>query len=155
MPYVQLPLAYCGSMRVMQERLVGTWELVDFVSVEADGSVIRPFGAAVGRLTYDADGNMAGQVMRPGRAPVEQGDAATAQTRAAYTGYIAYFGRYDLNEAGDTVTHHVAGALNPAMVGGDQVRRISFDGDRLVLEADVRRRGETIRQVLTWHRLAS
>jgi hypothetical protein len=137
----------------MRERLVGTWELVDFVSLEVDGSVIRPFGSAVGRLMYDAAGNMAGQVMRPGRAAVDRGDAATEQIRAAYTGYIAYFGRYEVNEAGDTVTHHVAGALNPAIVGGDQIRKMSFDGERLVLEAEVRRRGETIRQVLTWRRL--
>jgi hypothetical protein len=139
----------------MRDALVGTWELVDFVSLETDGSIIRPFGNAVGRLMYDAAGNMAGQVMRPGRAPVERGDAATEQTRAAYTGYVAYFGRYEVNADGDTVTHHVAGALNPAIVGGDQIRKVRFDGDLLVLEAETPRRGEIIRQVLTWRRLLS
>jgi hypothetical protein len=139
----------------MQTRLVGTWELVSFVSYETDGSAIQPFGDAIGRLMYDASGNMAGQIMRPGRAMVGRGDAATEQTRAAYTGYIAYFGRYTVNDAGDVVTHHVAGALNPSIVGGDQVRKMRFDGDLLVLEAGMQRRGETIRQVLTWRRISA
>jgi hypothetical protein len=140
-------------MSTMAARLVGTWDLVSFVSYEADGSAIEPFGRAVGRIMYDAAGHMAGQVMRPGRAAIGRGEASAEQIRAAYTGYIAYFGRYTVNDSGDVVTHHVAGSLNPGMVGGDQIRRMTFDGDRLVLEAAVQRRGETIRQVLTWRKL--
>ena len=61
--------------------------------------------------------------------------------RSAYAGYIAYFGTYEVNEAGDTVVHHVHGALNPGWVGGDQVRRMRFDGELLVLSTDVPKAG--------------
>jgi len=53
---------------------------------------------------------------------------------------------------GDCVVHHVDGSLNPAWVGGDQVRAMRFDGDRLVLSAEVRKNGQTVMHSLTWER---
>ena len=136
----------------MKHRLVGHWTLVSYDAVAPDGTRSLPFGHAVGRLSYDEHGHMSGQVMRPGRARVSlEGNAQ--QVRAAYIGYIAYFGRYEVNTAGDSVTHFVEGALNPAWVGGEQVRQVRFDGDLLVLQADVQKGPKTIRHVLTWRRL--
>lgn len=136
----------------MKHRLIGHWTLVSYYAVAPDGTRSLPFGEAVGRLSYDEHGHMSGQVMRPGRAPVQtQGSAQ--QVRAAYVGYIAYFGRYEVNDTGDTVVHHVDAALNPSWVGGDQVRRMRFDDELLVLEADVRKGNDNIRHVLTWRRL--
>ena len=97
---------------------------------------------------------MAGQVMRPDRGPVNVGREGEAQTvRAAYIGYIAYFGLYEVNEAAGTVTHHVRGALNPSWVGGHQVRTMRFDGDLLILQADVTKGDQNIVHVLTWRKL--
>src|SRR5947209_1948041 len=101
----------------IRARLVGTWRLVAYDTVARDGRRGKPYGDAVGRLEYDASGNMAGQVMRPGRARVELGDGTAQAVRAAYLGYIAYFGRYDVAADGRSVVHHVEGALNPAWVG--------------------------------------
>jgi hypothetical protein len=128
-------------MHVMKNRLIGTWALLSYESVSEDGTTRHPFGGAAGRLAYDEHGNMAGQVMRPGRHGTDA------------PGYIAYFGTYEVDAAGDTVIHHVEGALNPSWVGGDQVRRFRFDGDRLVLELDVPRGDRVFRHVLTWRRL--
>jgi hypothetical protein len=47
--------------------------------------------------------------------------------------------------------HHVQGALNPAWVGGQQVRN-ALRGARLVLSADVRKNGDTVTHTLTWER---
>ena len=136
----------------MKHRLVGHWTLVSYDAVAPDGTRSLPFGHAVGRLSYDEHGHMSGQVMRPGRARVSlEGNAQ--QVRAAYIGYIAYFGRYEVNTAGDSVTHFVEGALNPAWVGGEQVRQVRFDGDLLVLQADVQKGQKTIRHVLRWRKL--
>ena len=134
-------------------RLVGNWTLLSYDSVSADGTTGKPFGDAVGRLSYDELGNMAGQVMRPARAAIVRSERGIHNLRAAYTGYIAYFGTYEVNEAGDTVVHHVHGALNPSWVGGRQVRRMRFEGDLLVLEADIERPEGVLRHVLTWQRL--
>lgn len=133
-------------------RLVGTWRLVSYETDEQDGRRGKPFGNAVGRLQYDDSGNMAGQVMRPDRPPAELGDGSAQQLRAAYIGYIAYFGTYEVAPDGRTVTHHVEGALNPAWVGGDQVRTLRFEGEYLVLSAEVPKAGKVVTHVLTWER---
>jgi hypothetical protein len=133
--------------------LVGSWSLVSYITEGPDGTTGTPYGHAVGRLSYDAHGNMSGQVMRPDRAAVVHGQSGLQEVRAAYAGYIAYFGTYEVNESADTVVHHVQGALNPSWVGGSQVRRMRFDGDRLVLSTDVRKSGAVIRHTLTWRRI--
>jgi hypothetical protein len=136
----------------MKERLIGNWRLVSYVTADELGKRGAPYGDAVGRLMYDANGNMAGQVMRPDRARVELGQGNAQQVRAAYLGYIAYFGTYEIAADGQSVVHHVDGSLNPAWVGGAQVRRMRFEGDRLVLNADVRKNGQTVTHTLTWER---
>ena len=49
--------------------------------------------------------------------------------------------------------HHVQGALNPAWVGGDQVRRMRFDGDLLILSTEVAKGRVMVNHVLTWRKL--
>lgn len=136
----------------VQSRLVGTWRLVSYETLEPGGRRSKPYGDAVGRLEYDDHGNMAGQVMRPGRARVEIGDGAAQQVRAAYVGYVAYFGTYALVPDATRIVHHVEGALNPSWVGGQQVRALRFDGDRLVLSAEVLKGGQAVLHVLTWEK---
>ena len=134
-------------------RLVGMWRLVSYETIERDGRRGTPYGDALGRLEYDDRGNMAGQLMRPGRARVELGDGAAQQVRAAYLGYIAYFGTYEVAADGASVVHRVEGALNPAWVGGDQVRALRFDGERLVLSTEILKAGQKVMHVLTWERV--
>jgi hypothetical protein len=132
--------------------LHGTWELLDFISRDPDGTETAPFGQAIGRLMYDAHGHMAGQIMQPGRPAVGRGDDAAA--RAAFEGYIAYYGTYVVDADGARVRHRVTGSLNPAIVGTEQVRRMRLEGDRLMLEADFRTSRGTVVQTLTWRRVA-
>jgi hypothetical protein len=136
------------------QKLVGNWNLLSYVTENPDGSRGKPYGDAVGRLSYDGLGHMAGQVMRPGRLDVAPGEWGAQQVRSAYAGYIAYFGTYAVNDAGDTVVHHVQGALNPGWVGGHQVRRLRFDGDLLILSTDVAKAGAMVRHTLTWKKLS-
>ena len=136
----------------MKDQLIGNWRLLTYETVDASGRRGQPYAEAVGRLTYDGRGNMSGQVMRPNRARVERGEGSAQQVRAAYMGYIAYFGTYDVDPGGASVTHHVEGSLNPAWVGGDQVRVMRFEEDRLVLSTDVTKGGQTVTHTLTWER---
>ena len=139
-------------MKAVRDRLIGSWRLVSYETRDSTGRQGAPYADAVGRLTYDDRGNMTGQIMRPDRARVEVGIGNAQSVRAAYIGYIAYFGSYEVAPDGASVVHHVEGALNPDWVGGTQVRRVQFDGDRLVLSADVRKHAEIVTHVLTWVR---
>jgi hypothetical protein len=136
----------------MKQRLVGTWKLVSYETNEEGGKRGKPYGEAIGRLEYDDHGNMSGQVMRPDRARVGRGEGNAQQLRGAYMGYIAYFGTYEVAPDGRSVVHHVEGALNPGWVGGQQVRGMRFDGERLILTADVHKAGDTVTHTLTWER---
>jgi hypothetical protein len=136
----------------VRQRLIGSWRLVSYETDESGGRRGRPYGDAVGRLSYDERGNMTGQVMRPNRARVEIGDGSAQQVRAAYIGYIAYFGTYDVAPDGRSVVHHVEGSLNPSWVGGTQRRALRFDGDRLILTADVTKNDGVVTHSLTWER---
>jgi Lipocalin-like domain len=139
-------------MKAVTERLIGSWRLVTYETEDPAGRRGQPYAAAVGRLTYDDRGNMSGQVMRPDRSRVEVGKGNAQTVRAAYVGYIAYFGSYEVAPDGTSVVHNVEGALNPEWVGGEQVRRLRFEGEHLVLSADVVKAGSIVTHTLTWER---
>jgi len=141
-----------GGGAVVSGEVVGNWRLVSYETIDGTGRRGTPYGAAVGRLTYDERGNMSGQVMRPNRARVERGEGSAQQVRAAYIGYIAYFGTYHVSADGTRVVHHVEGSLNPAWVGGDQVRAMRFDGHRLILSTEVAKGRQMVTHTLTWER---
>lgn len=141
-----------APMKAVSDALVGSWRLISYETRDSAGRAGRPYGAAAGRLTYDDRGQMSGQVMRPDRARVEVGVGNAQSVRAAYIGYIAYFGSYEVAPDGTSLVHRVEGALNPEWVGGEQVRKLRFDGDRLVLSADVRKGGDTVTHTLTWEK---
>ena len=79
---------------------------------------------------------MAAQLMSEGRGLFESGDQFAGEPdeiREAFEGYFAYFGRYEVNEAEQIVTHHVEGSMYPNWVDQDQTRGYEFSGSRLVL----------------------
>lgn len=139
-------------------RLVGTWLLEGYLSDEPDGTVREPFGPdATGVLIYLPDGRMAVQVMDPRRPRWTRGagdDERRAQAAAAAEGYIAYAGRFEVEEGPPAVVvHHVEISLVPNRVGRPQRRAVALDGDRLELTAeplDVAGRSEIPR--LRWRR---
>jgi hypothetical protein len=140
---------------VTEHPLVGTWRLVSYEVRDEDGGITRPFGRdAVGYLTYTADGYMAGQLGRADRAHVSVGDweaAPEAEVAAAARDYFAYCGTYEVR--GDTVVHRVGLSLMPNWIGGEQVRVVALDGDRLTLSASFLSIGGRQQTAsLVWHR---
>ena len=116
------------------EQFVGTWRLVSTEHRDSNGSLHYPYGQnPIGILMYDSDGHMSVQIMRRGRPAIVAIDSGTPEeSRAAFGGYAAYFGTYDINEQEGSVVHHLEASLLP-WVGGDQKRLFVFSGDRLTL----------------------
>ena len=135
----------------VQKRLVGNWRLVSFDNFDEQGTA-RPAGYESGRIMYDAAGNMAAQLMRTGRKPLSTPPTETERA-AAYTGYVAYFGRYTIDPAQNRITHHVEGATNPNWPKTDLVRHYAFspDGNRLLLSIK-NAQGRTT-GTLTWEKM--
>jgi hypothetical protein len=135
--------------------LVGTWRLVSYEVRDEDGGLTHPLGRdPVGFLTYTADGHMAGQLGRADRAYLSVGDweaAPDPEVAAAARAYFAYCGTYEVR--GETVVHRVGLCLMPNWIGGDQVRDVALDGDRLTLSTVfVALGGRQQTASLVWHR---
>ena len=94
-----------------KQSFVGVWDLVSFEARLSDGRVITPLGEdAVGRVIYDADGRMSVQIMRRDRPAFASGDmlkGESEEVRAAFEGYIAYSGTYEVREDDACVLHRV------------------------------------------------
>jgi|ERR1039457_3441161 hypothetical protein len=121
---------------------IGTWRLVSYESQDDAGGVHYPMGRkVVGRLTYDKQGNMSALVSRADVSPFASGDfrgATEAEVRAAFDGFVAYFGTYTFNQSADVVTHHVESASFPNWTGTEQIRYVKAEGQRLVTVAHSR-----------------
>lgn len=126
-----------------RNRFIGVWRLISCERKSKDGSIDYPYGEKpVGRITYDKTGRMSAQLMRPGRrstvAPgtsLIAGNASGEEIREAVSGFIAYFGTFDVDESATTVIHHVQACLVPSWVGTDLKRTYRFNAHRLVLTA--------------------
>lgn len=127
-------------MQSIRERLIGTWRLVSYHTLGSDGTVVHPMGeAAVGFIMYLADGFMSANVMVPARAPFSGGSASTAaqaELAAAAAGYFGYAGRFEVDEPGRAVRHHIEVSLVPNLAGTTQLRHVAFEGTRLSLRGD-------------------
>jgi endonuclease/exonuclease/phosphatase family metal-dependent hydrolase len=141
-------------------QLVGAWKLVSIDERRADGQRVTPadYGPEpIGLLIYDASGYMSAQAMRRGRGKLPSDDVHLAppqQTKEAFVGYNAYFGKYEVREAEGIVIHHVEGSMIPNWEGGAQRRRFTLEGDKLILEPPpFDAAGEKRTRRLTWQRL--
>lgn len=140
-------------------RFTGAWRLLSCETRDSNGQVDYPFGERPGgQLLYDGAGNMSAQLGKTNPARFAAKDPALAtdvEVRAAFDGYIAYFGTYFVDESKRAVTHHVVGASFPNWVGGDLVRLYTFDeSGRLQLATPpIEVGGRSLEYVLLWERM--
>jgi len=114
-----------------KEKIVGTWKLVSVVYEDQLTKERTPVLGEHprGRQIATADGRWLALVTAENR-PVPKTDEERAR---ALQSMIAYTGRYRIEE-GKVITK-VEAAWNEAWVGGEQVRMIRFEGDRLFIES--------------------
>ena len=127
------------TVEAVTKQLLGNWKLVKYEVFDENGSA-RPGRFDVGRVAYDASGEMTAHLMHVG-SPGGNDHA-----------YLGYFGPFTVDAAKGTVTHHVIGSSNASWIGTDQVRYYAFsaDGDQLTLSV---KSGERVTQTLTWVRI--
>jgi len=147
----QLPAA-------QQASVVGTWKLVSYDTRTAAGVTSYPLGQDLAGLAiYLPNGRVSIQFMRRDRPAFKSGDAwrgTLEEERAAFEGFFGYAGRYTIDAARSTVTHHLEIASAPNYVGIDLVRTFSMSGNRLTLRTPERQlAGQTSTSTLVWERI--
>jgi len=143
---------------MIAEKLLGTWRLVVSQSVLEDGSVIYPMGQDLqGLISYTHDGFVQVNLMRPGGPRVENVQLSVAKPddpalSAIARGYLAYAGRYRIDEERSIVHHDFELCLDPNLLGTPQHREVEFIGDDLQLSAIANTDGKPRRSSLLWRR---
>jgi hypothetical protein len=142
----------------LRDKLVGAWELVSYIERDSpDGPVRYPHGQdAQGLIMYTPDGYMSAQIQSAGRPnydrPVASG-GTTEQAAAAALGYLAYSGRYFVDESTGDIRHEAKLSLVPNYLGKFHLRHSDLDGDQLKLSAKTALpSGGTVYSSLVWAR---
>ena len=132
------------DLDTIKTKLIGDYELVSYFQFPASGGEVDM--KYIGRLSYDALGNMSGIGM-----PMDL-PARAAQSSQRSTGGFAYWGKvsYDLEKG--IVFHHVEGSpLVPQWVGGENIRYFEFTDGLLKLSL---KDGEgRVTATLSWRKL--
>lgn len=139
-------------MAELKDQLIGTWKLVRYQDEDKDGNIFFPLGKdATGFIMYNPDGYMSAQLMQQGRHAYESGDLHTGtkdEMAEAAHGYVAYSGRFELDEENSTVYHTMEVSMNPTWLGDTQPRVFELDGDTLSIV-----NGDVPNQKLVWQRV--
>jgi len=143
-----LPSALASQASV-KDRLVGSWELVSYEIIAADGTR-RPGNFDRGQVTYDASGRMSAHLMHSSN-KADQAPQTDDVRAAAYRRYLGYWGPFIVDVAGGTVTHHVEGSSNPSWVGSKQLRYFELSADNAQLTLSLRD-GTRTTQSLVWRK---
>jgi hypothetical protein len=113
--------------------------MVSYQGQGVDGKMSYPLGKdLLGLLYYTDQGFMSVQVMKLDRPKYSSDDlhfSLMEEMAAAANGYIAYAGRFSVDEAAGTVTHHIQLSLSPNWVATDQIRFVVLSADHLHLSA--------------------
>lgn len=147
------------SRKMLKDLLPGYWKLLSWETRRADGQITYPFGPAPrGLLIYGENGLMSAQLGDPRRANFTSSDRALAtleEVKAAFDGYTAYFGRYEVDEIRSAVIHYPDLALFPNYTGSSQVRYIELAGNRLSLRTNsIPFQGSGQVYVLVWEKIS-
>ncbi len=124
--------------------LIGTWQLVETRAHDDDGAPIRaPYGGkGLGVISFDATGRMVAVLC-------EGGTIEPGETRE----YSSYCGTYTFD--GVTLVTRVDATAEPSRMGSDQVRKVSLDEGRLVLQPAPRPwKGKNQHRQLIWKKIS-
>ena len=136
----------------LKRQIAGTWALVSVVYEDTASKERTPVYGEHPRGIQIAtrEGRWLALMTAQGRV-IPKTDADCAQ---ALKSMIAYTGRYRVKN-GQVVTK-VEAAWNEAWVGGEQVRNIRFEGDRLYIESPPMPHpninDKTVRVIVVWER---
>ncbi len=125
--------------------IIGTWRLVRAFTRDTDGRELPPpyGGHGMGRAAFGADGRMMA-VLCDARAEIPGGGKRE---------YASYCGNYTFD--GKQLITRVDCTLEPARLGGDQIRDVRFEDGLMVLRPPARSYGGTMEQrELFWEKIA-
>lgn len=138
--------------------LLGYWNLIKFEAIADDGSVIYPYGKNVRGMLHYADNEIMsaqlGDAMRANFVEQDFRNAKPDEIIEAFRNYIAYFGKYSINENRKYIIHEIEMSLFPNWIGTRVKRNFELNGDILILSANKLDYDGVLRTpTLTWQKI--
>ncbi len=130
--FLALPAQSQAQAKSLQDRLVGTWGLVDIYDKGKDGSQYYVWGEGVhGIAVYAPDGRFSTQIISAKR---DKDASKTPRTPVGQS--LGYFGTYAVDEATMTIRLKIDRSSFPAWDGIDRISKIALlTVDELITEA--------------------
>ena len=129
----------------VSSKLVGVWRLVSAKATDEHGKpATPPYGPrGIGIMALSADSRMT-NVLVDGRAELPAG---------AKREHGSYCGNWTFD--GSTLITKVDAALDPARMGTEQVRKVRFEGERMILTPPILEvNGVKVTRELTWEKIS-
>jgi len=139
-------------------KLVGSWFLEKYTVTKPNNHPILLWGKhASGLIIYLENGHMSVQVSDADRPNFINDDlraASTEEITRAFTGYTAYFGKYEYQEKNNCVLHFVEQSVFPNWNGVTHTRYVSLDGNKLILRTPpILIDGDACEMQMFWQRI--
>jgi len=131
-----MPGSAFAQQKLLKEQLVGTWTLVSYDSVAADGTKKPVFGSSKGYLMLDTGGQymyMVVDMTRNKWKSKNRTETTADEYATAAKGLVAQFGTWTVDESARTFTRRVEGALNPGLPGVEEKKQVVVSADELML----------------------
>ncbi len=126
--------ARLGAATSARDQFIGVWQVVKQFNIAKDGSEILVAPRQRGRISWDRAGRVWVLLYNEGRnAPADPRMPTLEEYREMNSGLMTYFGTYVVDEAKQTITHHLLAAASPGLAGSDLVRHYEFSGNRVTL----------------------
>lgn len=152
--------AIASIMTSLKNELIGTWKLLSYIEVPLDGDdSLFPMGQnPYGILMYSPEGYMAVQISKEERMLYKSNDkmmATQEEMVSSLQGYIAFCGKYQIDNNRAVVSYSVQSSLFPNWKDQLQHRKIDFDGDVLYLKSTepILSNGVYVNSYMTWRRI--
>ena len=130
------------------ENIIGTWALLRTEAVDANGKLtsVAPFGGTnfIGRVVFTKEGRMSAAIT-DARDQIPEGE-----TRE----YSCYAGAYTIEK--ETLITTVDACSDPARMGTQQIRTVSFEKDLMILQPPLRSYGNNPPELRTlwWKKIS-
>src|SRR5690606_38576127 len=149
-------------MTSLKNELVGTWKLLSYIEVPIGGEdSLFPMGKnPFGILIYSQDGYMSVQIAREERMLFQsngQQVATVAEMSSTLSGYMAFCGKFKVDNNHAVVSYMVTSSLFPNWNNKVQKRKVDFEGDILYLKSvePILSNGQYVNSYMTWKRTTS
>lgn len=146
-------------MASIKNEIIGSWNLLSYIEVPIGGvDSYFPVGKSPkGILIYNPDGYMSVQITANDTQYFASEDrmvASNDELRNRLRTYIAFSGKYAVDNETVCVIYHIETSLFPNWMGAKLVRKLDFENDVLYQKTlePILSNGELVHAYMTWQR---